>query len=458
MAFIDLGEVGGVPEVEEHPPNPRRRRWIAVLVGAVLLVGLGAAAPVPPGLVETVVPAELGDAIDVSGSQLFVVHPPNGNHALPGDRVITAYDVPSGRRLWQTRSSSVRQEFGGVIVLSGAVVLPRYEDGSGGGSRVVVLDARTGRQRWERAGSLTGWTTASPGAAARMLLSIDAPPDAQGLPPTASERIMAVDMVTGATAWSYEPPPQAQVLTAWRASDGHSDALVIGLPSGRVEVRSTVTARLTAAANLRPPLEPERDVTADPILDRQWITVAEDMLMVVGPGSRTLAAYGIDRLDRRWEVPWERDLGWFGYPLCGSLLCMQTRDGRVQAVDPRTGRTRWEQSWSYLEAAGPLLLASRGDGPYGGEGRLAFVDPATGRSVAELGVWAVAGYASALDDKVLFKHDPGTGRAWVGLADARARDVRLLGVAHEVSGDCRVGRDSLVCRRRDATIGIWRYR
>jgi outer membrane protein assembly factor BamB len=455
--LIDLGEVGGVPEVDERPPHPRRRRWMAMAVGAVLLVGLGGAAPPRPGMVETVVPAVLGDAIDVQDDQLFVVHPPNGNHALAGDRIITAYELPSGRRLWQTRSDYSRQEFGGVILLGDAMVLPRYELGGGAGSRLDVFDRHTGRHRWQRAGSLMGWTKGPPGAPGRLFVGIDAPPDEDGVPQTAPLRVMALDVLTGEPVWTYEPPPDAQVMTSW--SDGGSDALVTGLPSGRVEIRSARNGELVAAATLRPPLDPERDLTADPMMERQWIMLAEDMVMVVGPGHRTLTAYGLDRLERRWEVPWQRDVGWFGHPPCGPLMCMQTADGRVRGVDPRTGRTRWEKAWPYLDAAGPLLLGSRTDSPYGGEGPLVLVDPATGESVADLGVWAVTeSMVTTGVDRLVFKHDPATGRAWVGLVDIQARVVRLLDVAHEVSGDCRVGRDSLVCRRRDATVGIWRYR
>jgi outer membrane protein assembly factor BamB len=216
-----------------------------------------------------------------------------------------------------------------------------------------------------------------------------------------------------------------------------------------------VTGQLRVAADVRPPVPPVP--TAEPVDVMQWLMLIDDLVLVTGDDGRTLTAYGLATLDRRWSATWDGSVGWYPSPACGDMLCTQANDGRVRAVDRRTGQVRWQQSWTYVEQMGPMLLASRGQGPYGGEAPLALVDPATGEAVAELGTWAIAGRTMGVDT-VLVKVDAVARKAWFARVDPAARDVRLLGVATNVIGDCRVGQDSVVCRRRDSSIGIWRYR
>jgi outer membrane protein assembly factor BamB len=328
-------------------------------------------------------------------------------------------------------------------------MLVRYGNGRDG--QVIAVDRDTGRQRWRRPGWLAGQSGEPSGAPRVLIGSMPGVGDTQGLPQT----IHSVDAATGETVWSYRPPRGGLVENVWRGSGGDTDMLITGLPSGRVEVRDALTGELLSAANLRPPVPMEGQSPSF-----QWLSLLDGMLMVVGTEPGTASAYGLPALDRKWNTPWSGGSpGW--YAASGwrdQVMFVQSVDGRIRAMDRHTGRVRWSAEWSYLEAVGDLLLATRGDGPYGGPTDLTLIDPATGESRARLGTWALSGRAAGADMVVTRMDTGGTARAWVGILDPGTADIQVLGVARDLLGDCRVGRDCLVCRRRDDAIGIWRYR
>jgi hypothetical protein len=214
-----------------------------------------------------------------------------------------------------------------------------------------------------------------------------------------------------------------------------------------VEVRDIATGRLVAADNARSAVAPAAR-------GLPGITIANDLVLVVHGDRQTVSAYNIDRLEHRWTGHWPNGLGPYVGPFCGALLCFMAPQGGLRGVDPRTGQVRWQHNWAYIEAVGGMLLASTDSG-IGAPMRLKSVDPATGRAVRELGRWAVITRWEG--EPVLFLQGV-DGRAWFAELDRATGDVRLLGIAKDVAGGCRLGRDSIVCRRRDAAIGIWRYR
>jgi outer membrane protein assembly factor BamB len=445
-AAIELGEVRDQPEPERGPRDPRRHRTIALLAALALGAGLGGAAPAVEPLAEARVPMALGESMEVDGDRLYVISPHRNQPAF-GDRRIIAYRLPDGKRLWQAQVGGSSGEFGTLTTIGGTLLLVRYDQTGAG--EVIGMDADTGTQRWRRPGWVVGWTRH--GTAGRLLMGSGA-----GVPGSSGqlELVTAVDLTTGEPSWTYRPPPGALVQTTWNDSDGGDSYLATGLRSGRVEVRDPATGNVLAVADTGTPIEP---VVPDQVPD--WLTLVGDLLMIQSPDRGTLTAYGLPALDRRWSTPFDRGrIGWFTGPTCGDALCLQSSsDSRVKAVDLDTGRTRWTAAWSYLEQAGTSLLASRADGPFGGESPLALVDPATGRAQAELGSWAIAGRRS-VGDPLLISQDLVTQRTWFGAVDPARRDVRLIGVARGVVGECWAGVDCLVCRRRDLTIGIWRYR
>jgi hypothetical protein len=50
---------------------------------------------------------------------------------------------------------------------------------------------------------------------------------------------------------------------------------------------------------------------------------------------------------------------------------------------------------------------------------------------------------------------PGEDVVWFASLDPATLAVRVLGAAERVSGDCQTTAEVLVCRRLDASVGIW---
>jgi outer membrane protein assembly factor BamB len=441
--LIDLGEVRMPSAPPPPPPSPptdtRRLRGLAAVAAVALLAALAGSAPVPAALVEARVPSVIGESMEVAGDRLYVVRP-HANQAATGDRTITAYELPSGRRMWRTTVRSVGREYFGMFRMGDTLVLPRYE--TVGDPEVVGLDFRTGRQVWRRTGSLVGSTIDPP----RIMLDTGEPRERFESPDT----IEAVDVRTGVTAWTYPVPPGALTRIGWLDWVDGRDRIVTGLRSGRIEVRDARDGRLLAGRDLRPPVT-AREAAAG----RPWLVVVEGFILLLEDEPDAVTAYALDGLERRWTARLSRDRDWWGSLACGDLLCLQAPDGQTLAVDPETGRIRWQRHWGEVARVGPLLMATGQMGALTAT-PLTLVDPATGRSVRELGTWNVASQQTA-GDPVLYKQGA-NGRVWFAKIDTIEADVRLLGIAEDVVGDCRAGRDSVVCRRRDSTIGVWRYR
>jgi len=451
---IELGELRHPADRPDRRPgrarvDPRAYRPVALLVALALAAVLAGSAPVPDPLVETRVPIALGEQLEVSGDHLFIIGPARDRTA-GGERRIRAYRLPDGRRLWESRVDGLGGEFGSQFVLGSVLLLVRYEDGGDG--ELIALDERTGAPLWRRPGWWMGWTRGAPG---RVIIgtggATPGPPGQLGL-------VTAVDPRTGAEAWRYRVPPGATVRDAWTGDQletAQTAYLVTGLRSGLVEVRDAVTGALVGSADTGPP--PAQVVPGEP---ENWLSILDDLVLVQEPDRRTATAYALPGLGRRWTTP----LGpggflWFLGPFCGDLICVQGQDGLIRAFDRATGAQRWSGAWTYVTPVGSSVVASRADGPSGAETPLWLVDPATGRARAALGRWAIAVASYGVrPEPIVYRQDLPTERTWFGMVDEAAARVRLLGLVTGVVGECRAGRDSLVCRRKDLSVGIWRYR
>jgi hypothetical protein len=442
---IELGEVGR-PAAQPEPGRPgwsglRRHRALAAAVGVALLLGVAGAAPTTDPLLQATVPMGTGEVAEVDGDRLYVLARSRTSDT-DGVRRIRAYRLPGGTPLWEAGVPVEDGDFAVVTTMRGVLLTARYEPTEGGIGELIALDVATGAPRWRRTGSLFG--TAEP-ASGRLLVAEDDPGSGE------VGRLVAVDVETGAVAWTYRPPPGAALRGTWRTRPGPA-YLVTALPSGRVEVRGMADGRLRAVGSAGGAVP----AGADPGYD--WMSIIDDLLMVQGPRPGMFTAYGLPRLDRRWRVT-VRDgqFGWYG-PGCGRLLCLQTGDQEMRAVEPRTGRTRWTAGWTYVEPTGGLMVASRSLGPYGSATPLWLVDPATGREVGDLGRWGLAARRSQDEDLVLVAPDPARHLAWFGVVDPGLRGVAVRGVATGVIGECWAATGALVCRRDNESVGIWRYR
>jgi outer membrane protein assembly factor BamB len=469
---IDLGEVRSGPD--EAPGGPRgpggwfaglRAGWAAggfrryrpavLAVAAVMAASLGASAPAVDPLVEARVPMALGENMQVLGDRLYVFSPQR-NQPVTGERRVRAYRLPDGGPLWEARISGLDGDFGALTTIGTTLLLARYDENGAG--EMVAVDTGTGAALWRRPGWPFGWTRDSTSdSAGRLLLgSGGAVPGSSGQ----LELVTAVDPRTGAQVWTYQVPPGASVRTSWidLIGGGVTRHLITGLPSGRVEVRDPATGVLLAAAETGPPVVAEEELS--PGEPPNWLNIIEDLVLIQERDRRTVTAYGVPALDRRWSSTAEPgQFDWFAGPACGAgLFCVQGADGEMRAVDRATGRVHWSGTWSYVAPVGGSMLASRAVGPYGGETPLWLVDPGTGEALAELGPWAIAGGAFEAGDPIVVKQDLLSRRAWFGRVDEAARDVRLIGVVGGVAGECYVAAGCLLCRRADLSVGIWRYR
>ncbi|MFG3300787.1 PQQ-binding-like beta-propeller repeat protein [Micromonospora chersina] len=426
MTVIDLGELR-----DDAPPDPRRRRpraagrpFRSIVVLLVALVTLAAASPParPAGRTLAGGPAA---AAFVSGDRVYVVEPadPQGGARLR----LVAYRAGSGppRTLWRTplpgagAAMAVWEQDGTVLLVGRTDSDTVYE--------TVALDARTGRVSWVQPG--VGFP-----AGEALLMQV---PEVTGRQP-----IRRVAVSDGRTLWSAPGTPDDVEL-----SFGPSgvDRLVYLPAAGETAVYDAVTGARLVARDLRPGDLPTRQRTV----------LAAGMLLVIGDAGSAVTAYDLDSLQQRWTAA----LPLVGYAeRCGSLLCASKQTGGMWALDPATGAVRWtDDRWAaILSAARGRLLVTTGVVADTGNGTpLAVVEEATGRLVADLGVWEVLQqdeYDGRLfgvrrirnSRQLLVELDPAAGRPEV-------RDV-LVGAV----GDCRVGAKLVVCRHTNGGFGLWR--
>jgi len=220
--------------------------------------------------------------------------------------------------------------------------------------------------------------------------------------------------------------------------------LITATEAGQVEVRDTVTGTVTATA--RVPIEPTRAGADVPIL------IAGDLLMVGAPTGTT--AYALPGLAERWHSDVDLTGRWLQQS-CGGAICSLSWEGGLWVLNPGTGTMRWsDDRWNYADQAGAYLLAA--DDTAGGRTqRISILEPANGRVLGDFGEWHSIGDAAA-DGTVIGLRELMTDNVvWYARLDSATQGVRLLGKAESVAGDCQTTPDVLVCRRIDASVGIW---
>ncbi|WP_420118729.1 PQQ-binding-like beta-propeller repeat protein [Micromonospora sp.] len=425
MTVIDLGELRDDPLPTPSGPAPRavgRPLRLAVVLAFTLLAST-AAAPVAQR-VAAVVPAPLGTVALLYDGEVFLLEP-SGTAAAPG--WLSAWTVPTS-----AGARPVRRWRMPVPVVSGSAQLRRHADlllltGSSGRLdgeyRTFAHDRDTGRVRWQRTGS---GRSAGPdllfedGADGRMTIN-------------------SVDPSTGRDRWSI-PVPSGMVLFS-PAADG-VDRIVTVRPDGPAEVWDARRGvRLHTA-----PLDHEGTPS------NTGFDVVGDLLLAFAGNSGRLTGFGLDGLDRRWEVPLTTPVF---FVACGPLLCAQGEAGGVRALDPATGRTVWRDNrWrlSGTERGGRMLASALGRGIWH---PMVVLDVASGRVAAELDVWHLAA-SNSPDGPVIGLRPAGEGRMLVAELDVAAARARVRDVLPAVSGDCQSDAQLLLCRLTDGRFGVWR--
>ena len=424
MTVIDLGELrddsGPEPAPRRARPAAAPYRSLAVLVAVLVSVAGGAPAPERPW---AAVPAGPGAEAFLTGDRLYVVERAVPDRDEAGQLV--AYRVPEAGpspELWRT-SLPGDGAVVGLLERAGMVLLVGPVGGDSGPYRTAAVDARTGRPGWQQAG---------------VAVTVGDVVLIESLGPDGVTAIRRVDPPTGRTLWSVPTPQEGLSLNA--GPDG-IDRVVLAPPSGDVEVRDVASGARLVARNIRPGELPTWQRTQ----------VVGDLLLVIRNGDGTITGYDLDRLDRRWTAR----LSLVGYvDRCGVLLCAYRQTGGMWALDPATGATRWTDArWqAVLREVGGRLLVSWADAV---GARYAVVEAATGRLLADLGAWELAGGDDPADPLIGVRRR-GDGRLLVAELDVSTGRAQVLDALPDVLGNCRARGHVLICRRVAGGFGLWR--
>lgn len=421
MTLIDLGELrDDVPPPPAARRRPGHRAWRFLAVLAVALLTLAASLP-PAGRDLVVVPSRLGADRFVAEGLLLVVDPRTPQES---QRSMTAYRLPAAEPVWRA-PLPVEGEFWGGTARGDVLLVTGYSPQEGS-SATVALDLGTGERRWQRPGSAVDL------ADGNVLLE-----EFNGDGP---RTLRAVNSCCGTPRWEIRLPAGE---VAYRYSGHGMDRLVTSDDEGRVEVRDTGTGTVLAAADL--------GATGD----GRWTQVVGDLVLVFAGAPPVATAYGLDRLDRRWQAALP---GTAFATDCGGPVCVQSRSGGVRALDAATGRLLWTlDGRNELWTIGDHVILVRIGLTGTGRPDLAVLDPSTGRVRAELGRWELARSPSVGDPLIAVRPHPGRG-LFVAELDVAAGVVRPLDVLPGAAGDCEVAGDHLLCRRHDASLGLWPLR
>ena len=432
--LIDLGEL---------PPQGQRRslpfgagrpipyRAVLGTVAVVLLGLLGGAGYLRPPVGPTIIAALLADTTFLTGDRLFVVSAgtdPFGS-ALR-NKIVSTYALPGGTLLSRSTVAVTGAIFDVTAVAD--TILVSYQVDTVGAEATVAVAAGTDHAIWRHPARLLSVS----GPAGLVLLR-------ENSPQFGSLHWYGVDLATGGTRWSLDQPVFGYTIEALDR-DGFPTRLVTAGVNGHLEVRDALTGALTAKADVPVP----RDWRSRGI--SMW--VADDMVLVGGQDGTT--AYALADLSKRWTNG--VDLAErYVLPHCDAAVCVVGSFTGVEVLDPATGKQLWAaDQWSALEQVGGYLLA---DGPVGGPATepQAVVEPLTGRQRGDFGAWRATGEVRPDGTVIGLRQHLGDDVVWYATLNPATLAVRVLGAADRVSGDCQTTPEVLVCRRLDASIGIW---
>ncbi|MDG4792326.1 PQQ-binding-like beta-propeller repeat protein [Micromonospora sp. WMMD1082] len=439
MTVIDLGELSGPTEPEPPPrqrPAGRRRpagngnRWWRVgLVALAALVALTGAAP-PATRVHATVPAGLGSDLFFTEEYLFTATPARG--VTDGRQEFVAYRRPTRATvapqqltpLWKIPlPHGVRLLRVEAVADGGVLLAMMLSESTGGDSRTLLLDLRTGQERWRTAGIGT------PDASGRVLLetfSYDEP-----------IRLRAVELADGREVWSTMSPPS---WVAYHRRDGVIDAIVLSSYAGDVEVRDATTGRVRDRLAL----------SHDDPDGYQRSSLIGDLVLVVR-NSQVVHAYSIDGLVPRWQTT---------LPLadhvsqCGAFLCVQASGDGAYALDPATGAVRWHtaEDVEVLRVAATSALAQLRASPRGVA--LVALDAATGAVATDYGGWDAVSFYEDEPWLLGVRQIPDVGVVLARLDPAESQP-RRLDVLPGVVRACHTRFGLIACPRQDGSFGVW---
>lgn len=452
--LIDLG-LGRDEAIGESAAGPGgawsagRLRLGAVALCAVLLLVLGGStAPEPPPLTEIA-------TLTVSPDRSFLLTQDRLYAGAVGPagagKYVSAFETGRGRLLW-TAPYDPGGNPGGVVEQAGQLLLVRVfgEDVP----KTNAVHADTGASRWSIPSQLEVLPDGRTGMTSEEVFPADAEPVDPSLPtpssyyyapsgrayevPPIGQVIRLYDLESGRQLWSSEPLGIAMAARLPLAgADG--DAVVVTTLDHRIELRDartgTVRQSLPAAGTDPPSIQVFGD------------------LMTVRRTEAELTGYALDSFGVRWTRTLDRPNLRIG--ACGDRPCLGDDFG-WSLLDPATGMEigpRGAPGAALLQNGGQLVEMDREKAKL-----IRTLDPATGRTWADLSDWDTMSYSSP--DRPVLLVDPTTaaGPTWFGLLEPGKPEVRLLGRVPYRAADCQLAGDLIACQDRSDTIRLWRYR
>ncbi|MET8041669.1 PQQ-binding-like beta-propeller repeat protein [Micromonospora sp. NPDC005215] len=424
---IDLGELRHGPDPEPlplpRPPRANGRPLRGALVLLLVLATLGSAAVPPPRPAAVTLPAQLAAEI-LFTADLFVVLDPDPGQ--PTRRRMSAFRLPDGDLLWQTVVPMQGHNWGitsagGVLLVTVYEVLPPELS-----VLSMAFDRETGAYRWQQPGR------PDPLADGNVLLQSGADDE----PVT----LRAVDPCCGTVRWQLT---NAAEYVSLRQRARGVDRVVLHRRSGLTEVYDAITGAELARADLRPP---EGDTYGS-------VQVVNDLLLTSSGSPARITAYGLDRLDQRWDTTTTDRIDYIDD--CGPVLCPQRHGGELWGVDPATGQMRWRSSrWAWLFPYDGRMVATAARPVDVPPQRLFVVDPMTGRELADLGRWELA--PVGLDGPLVGVRPHPDGGLVVAELDVRAGKARVLDVLPDVARNCQAIVGLLLCQLVDGSYRLFR--
>jgi len=435
--MIDLGELPHAQGRLVRPVGgvrpPRAYRTGLALLAVVLAGMLAGAAHQGPPMPPTIVAARLGDALFVGADRFFVVSagPPLAG-AVVQNKIISTYGLPAGNLLSLTMVAVSGAIFD--VTSAGDTILVSYQVDTVGTEATVALTAGTDTALWRHPARL---------------LSVSEPDGLVLLRENSPEfgplRWYGIDLATGAVRWQLEQPARGYIVETDRVA-GRPRRLVVVDVTGRLEIRDAATAAITAAITIPVPSD----------WAKRGIALWPDGDLVLVGDHAVVTAYALPDLTERWRSRVDLYSSYVG-PDCGDAVCLfSPRSAGLRVLDRATGRDRWATDrWTYGERVGPYLLVAA-DGPTEASRTLAVLDIRTGRVRGDFQPWQGIGPPQADGTVVALRERRADDVVWYARLDPAKLTARLLGVADHVSGDCQTTPDVLICRRTDASVGIWR--
>jgi hypothetical protein len=421
---IDLGVAGEDAAPPRAAPRPATRHRIALagLVAAVSVAVLGAATPAPaPALAPTadIAVPPYHRLWSVGAADLAVL-------ATDPDRpatTLTSYALADGTPRWAVAAdpttTDIRRwpERGMLFAV----------DGPG---RTTAFDVATGARLWQAPGRYTGTM------AGLVLLAVG----------TESSTVLHVaDPSTGRDAWSFTDT------MAWTSA--YDEA---GGPAGAGRVVVVADDGTTTLRRIADGAEVLRGRVDRQIAGGGFGVLAGDGLLhtvETVAGDSTVAAYRLDTLAPLWRRPFDGEQHAQG---CGPLLCLS--DGAtLRALDPRTGAPRWANpDWAWVSGWPPDRLI--GYARIGGRAHHGLLDPATGRTLADLGDAVIGDAAPGRGPAtlVLRQDRADASRTVVERVDAAGGVARIGAVADVFRQECVAEGVHVVCPTAVGSLRVWR--